>query len=159
MDVRLIKKFGENLTLDGETFFAYPTPQNIAGVSVSELQDCGLSERKAQYLQGVAQLIVEGKLDLETLKTKQNSEEIVSVLDAVRGIGVWTAELTMLRGMQKLDALPADDLGLRRVISKYYCGGKPISSVEAREIAKAWGTWKGLAAFYLIIAEINDITV
>ncbi len=65
----------------------------------------------------------------------------------------------MLRGMQRLDALPADDFGIRRVISRYYCGGKPIKTAEAREIAKAWGKWKGLAAFYLIIAEAKGITV
>jgi len=65
----------------------------------------------------------------------------------------------MLRGMQKLDALPADDFGIRRVISRYYCNGKPIKSAEAREVAKSWGTWKGLAAYYLIVAEIKGITV
>ena len=135
MEAMLIKKFGEKLTLDGETHYAYPTPQNIAKVTVNELQGCGLSERKAQYLQGAAQLIVDGKLDLEQLKNLNNSEEIISELDGVRGIGIWTAELTMLRGMQKLDALPADDLGLRRVISSYYCAGKPIKMEEAREIA------------------------
>jgi DNA-3-methyladenine glycosylase II len=70
-----------------------------------------------------------------------------------------TAELTMLRGMQKLDALPADDFGIRRVISRYYCNGKPIKSAEAREVAKSWGKWKGLAAYYLIVAEIKGITV
>lgn len=69
MEAMLIKKFGEKLTLDGETHYAYPTPQNIAKVTVNELQGCGLSERKAQYLQGAAQLIVDGKLDLEQLKT------------------------------------------------------------------------------------------
>jgi len=65
----------------------------------------------------------------------------------------------MLRGTQKLDAFPADDLGLRRVISSYYCNGKPIKMEEAREIVEGWGIWKGLAAFYLIIAEIKSIKV
>lgn len=65
----------------------------------------------------------------------------------------------MLRGMQKLDALPADDFGIKRVISRYYCGGKPIKTAEAREIAERWGRWKGLAAFYLIIAEVKGIMV
>ena len=65
----------------------------------------------------------------------------------------------MLRGMQRLDALPADDLGIRRVISRYYCGGRQIKTADAREIAEAWGTWKGLAAFYLIIAEVKDLKV
>ena len=93
------------------------------------------------------------------MKTKKTLKEIIFELDEIRGIGVWTAELTMLRGMQRLDALPADDFGIRRVISSYYCGGKPIKTPEAREIAKAWGRWKGLAAYYLIIAEAKGITV
>jgi len=156
---RLIKNHGETLTLDGKTYYNYTTPQKIANASISDLKNCGLSERKAQYLQGAAQLIVDGKLDLEQLKTVQNSEEILLELDAIRGIGVWTAELTMLRGMQKLDALPADDLGLRRVISNYYCGGKSLTAEETMEIAKSWGRWKGLAAFYLIMAEIKGIKV
>ena len=67
---RLIKNFGENITLDGETYYAFPTPQNLARVSISELQGCGLSERKAEYIQGAAQLIVDGKLDLEGLKNQ-----------------------------------------------------------------------------------------
>ena len=93
------------------------------------------------------------------MKNEKNPDRIISELDEIRGIGVWTAELTMLRGMQKLDALPADDLGIRRVISRYYCQGKPIKTAEAREIAKTWGRWKGLAAYYLIIAEVRDIDV
>ena len=159
IEERIIKNFGEKLVVDGETFFAYPTPQNIASVNMSDVQACGLSQRKAEYIWGVANLIVDGKLDLEGFKALKDPDQIISELDAVRGIGVWTAELTMLRGMQKLDALPADDFGIRRVISRYFCGGKPIKTNEAREIAKSWGRWKGLAAFYLIIAEVKNITV
>jgi DNA-3-methyladenine glycosylase II len=46
---------------------------------------------------------------------------------------------------------------LRRTISRYYCGGKAITSLEAREIAKRWGRWKGLAAYYLVVAEMLEI--
>ncbi len=159
IEERLVKKFGENITIEGETFYAYPTPKDIALASVNEIQGCGLSQRKAEYIYGAAKLIADDKLDLEDLKNNPNPEEIISELDAIKGIGVWTAELTMLRGMQKLDALPADDLGVRRVISRYYCGGKPIKTDEAREIAQGWGTWKGLAAFYLIIAEVKGIKI
>jgi DNA-3-methyladenine glycosylase II len=157
IEEKLTKKLGDRLDIDGDTYFAFPTPQILACTSVDKIQQVGLSRRKAEYIQEAAKLIVNGKLDLEHLKTHQNPEEIIAELDAIRGIGVWTAELTMLRGMQKLDALPADDLGVRRVISRYFCGGKPIRSAEAREIAKSWGRWKGLAAFYLIIAEVKDI--
>jgi DNA-3-methyladenine glycosylase II len=159
IEQRLAKKFGETLTINGSTYFAYPTPQNIAKATTEDIRQCGLSQRKAEYIQQAAQLIVDGELDLEHLKNHENSQQIIAELDAIRGIGVWTAELTMLRGMQKLDALPADDFGIRRVISKYYCNGKPNKTAEAREIAFAWGKWKGLAAYYLIVAEIKGIKV
>jgi DNA-3-methyladenine glycosylase II len=159
IEVKLAKKFGETLTLNGDSYYAYPTPQSMACASIEEIRNCGLSQRKAEYIREAAKLIAEGKLDLEHLKNNKTPEQIIAELDEIRGIGVWTAELTMLRGMQKLDALPADDFGIRRVISRYYCNGKPIKGAEAREVAMSWGTWKGLAAYYLIIAEIKNITV
>lgn len=159
IEERLAKKFGEPIEIDGETYFGFPTPKNIVDATVQEVQQVGLSGRKAQYIHGAAELIVEGKLDLEHLKNNGDSEQIIKELDAIKGIGVWTAELTMLRGMQRLDSLPADDFGIRRVISTYYNGGKPIKASEAREIAKQWGRWKGLAAYYLIVAEVRGVVV
>jgi DNA-3-methyladenine glycosylase II len=79
-----------------------------------------------------------GKLNLEKFKNYDSSEQIIRELDEIRGVGVWTAELTMLRGMQRLEALPADDLGLRRVISRYYRDGKMVPNSEARRTAKNW---------------------
>jgi DNA-3-methyladenine glycosylase II len=159
LENRIIKKFGETLDLEDTIYFAYPTPQRLASVSIEEFRQCGLSYRKAEYIKGTSQLITDGKLNLEKLKNYENSEQIIRELDKIRGIGVWTAELTMLRGMQRLEALPADDLGLRRVISRYYCDGKVISSAEARQIAKSWGEWKGLAAYYLVVADMKDIEI
>jgi DNA-3-methyladenine glycosylase II len=159
LEGKLTKKFGEHLEIDGEIYYAFPEPEAFARASIEEIQQVGLSRRKAEYIQGAAKLITDGKLDLEGLRDNNDPKEIILLLDAVRGIGVWTAELTMLRGMQKLDAFPADDLGVRRVISSYYCNGKPLMAVEAREIAEEWGKWKGLAAFYLIIAEMKRVSV
>jgi 3-methyladenine DNA glycosylase/8-oxoguanine DNA glycosylase len=61
--------------------------------------------------------------------------------------------------MHRFDVLPADDFGLRRVISRYYCKGRSIKASEACSIAEAWGSWKGLAAFYLIIAEAQNVVL
>jgi DNA-3-methyladenine glycosylase II len=159
LENRIIKKFGEALDLEGAVYFAYPTPQRLAYVSIEEFRQCGLSFRKGEYIKGASTLIAEGKLNLEELKNYESSEQIIRELDKIRGIGVWTAELTMLRGMQRLEALPADDLGLRRVISRYYRDGKAISSAEARQIAESWGEWKGLAAYYLVVADMKDIEI
>jgi len=151
---RVIKKWGDALYLDDEVYYAYPTPKSLAKATQQELRGIGLSERKAEYVKNVASLIAEGKLDLESLACGKTSNEVIEELDKIKGVGVWTAELTMLRGMQRLEALPADDLGLRRTIAHFYCSDKEITSGQARDIAKNWGQWKGLAAFYLIVAEI-----
>jgi DNA-3-methyladenine glycosylase II len=156
---KITKKFGDALNLEGETYYAYPTPQKLASAQTEELRQCGLSLRKSEYIKEVATLITQGKLNLEKISNYESTEQIIRELDEIRGIGVWTAELTMLRGMQRLEALPADDLGLRRVISRYYFSGKKISSAEARQTAEAWGEWKGLAAYYLVVADMKDIDV
>jgi len=74
-------------------------------------------------------------------------------LSTLRGVGLWTAELAALRGLARFDAIPADDLGIRRSISHYYAKTSRIDNGEARRIAEAWGAWKGLAAYYLLVAE------
>ncbi len=159
IEERLAQKFGAKLELDGETCYAFPTPQNIKEAAISDIRGCGLSQRKAEYIYNAAHLIVDCKLDLEAMKNNPDPDVVTAELDKIKGIGVWTAELTMLRGMQRWDVLPADDFGIRRVISTYYCDGRPIKTAEARQIALRWGKWKGLAAFYLIAAEVKGIVV
>lgn len=159
LERRVIKKFGDMLSLERALYFVYPTPQRLASASIEEFRQCGLSFRKSEYIKGASTLITEGKLNIEKLKNYESSEQIIRKLDKIRGVGVWTAEFTMLRGMRRLEALPADDLGLRRVISRYYRDGKVISSAEARRIAEGWGAWKGLAAYYLVVADMKDIAL
>jgi DNA-3-methyladenine glycosylase II len=156
---KLIKRFGHTLRLEEDPYYSYPTPQRLASVSIAGSRDCGLSMRKAEYIKGASAIIAEEKLNLEKLKKYENSEHIIAELDKIRGVGVWTAEFTLLRGMQRLDALPADDLGLRRVISRYYCQGRAISSSEVRQVARNWSKWKGLAAYYLVVADMKNIEI
>ncbi len=157
MQRRLIETFGGPLTLRGRTYLAYPGPEKLAAATVEQLRACGLSGRKAEYVQGVAKLVAEG-LDLESFRSR-SEEKIIEELSQIRGVGVWTAEMTMIRGMQKYDAFPADDIGIRRIISRYYYGGEKISGDEARQTASAWSGWRGLASFYLVMAEQLKIAV
>lgn len=153
LEDNLIKSFGDRLMLGDEVYYAYPTPQRLSSTTVEQLRGCGLTLRKAEYIRDVSVLIVHGKLDLEKFKKYNDTSEIIRELCQIRGVGVWTAEITAVRGMQKLDAMPAEDVGLRRSISHFYCNDRRISAEEAREIAEKWGKWKSLAGFYLEIAE------
>ena len=152
LEGKVIRAFGDALRVRGEVFYVYPTPARLASATVSQLRACGLSERKSEYVRNVSRMVADGVLDLERVGAYDDANRIIGELDEVRGIGVWTAELTMVRGMRRLDVVPADDLGLRRVMSHFYGSGRMISGEEARRIAEKWGAWKGLASFYLIVA-------
>jgi len=152
LENRLIKAFGDSLKVDGQTYYAFPEPAKLASLTVEDLKPLGLSARKAEYILGSSKLASNG-LDLEKFKNYTDPDKVIEELCRIRGIGVWTAELTMVRGMGMIDAIPADDLGLKRCISHYYCGDRKIAEAEARKIAEAWKGWRGLASFYLIMAE------
>jgi DNA-3-methyladenine glycosylase II len=154
LERKMIKQFGEALTLEDKVYFAYPTPQALANASLESLTRLGLSHRKAEYVKEISRLVTLGKLDLEKFKKYEETSKVVNELDAIRGVGAWTAELTVLRSMQKWDAMPADDVGLRRIIAHYYCKDEKITAVQARQVAEPWGKWRGLAAFYFVVAEI-----
>jgi DNA-3-methyladenine glycosylase II len=114
LERRLIKTFGDELPLGEKTYYAFPEPEKLGRATVEELRGCGLSTRKSEYIRNLAQLIRKG-LDLEKFKDYQDPDKIIEELRRIRGVGVWTAELVMIRCMSKLDAMPADDLGLRKV--------------------------------------------
>jgi DNA-3-methyladenine glycosylase II len=156
LETNLIKAFGDSLSLNQEVYCAYPTPKKLASANIKKLRGCGLSTRKAEYIIEISKMIARGNLDLESYKDYDDAQEIIEELDKIRGIGVWTAELTIMRAMNKNDVIPADDLGLRRVIAHFYCNDKRITGEEARRIAEEWGKWKGLACFYLMVAEAME---
>lgn len=151
---RLIKSFGPSIEINGMQYYAYPGPEDLAFLELSKLRECGLSFRKAEYIRDISSNLINGDLDLESLSNWEETSKMVEELIKIRGVGRWTAELALLRGLGRLDAMPADDIGLRRVISRYYCKGKRINATEARNIARGWGRWPGLAAYYLIVADL-----
>lgn len=118
LENRLIKAFGDPLEIDSQTYYAFPEPMKLASLTVEDLRSIGLSARKAEYILRSSKLASDG-LDLEKFKDYSDPDKVIEVLCRIRGIGVWTAELTMVRGMGMIDAIPADDLGLKRCISHY----------------------------------------
>lgn len=157
MEYKLVRKFGNRFILAGNEYFCYPTPGQLASGTPDQFRSCGLSTRKGEYISDISRRIAGGELDLESLRGKQDIDNIIETLMALRGIGRWTAELTVLRGMHRVEAIPADDLGIRKLISHFYRNDEKITGDEARTIAERWGRWKGLAAFYLIIAGWLEI--
>ena len=148
---------GNPLTLDGDTCYCYPTPHILAATPDATFRSCGLTLRKGEYIREISQQILSGTLDLDHFRSYPDTESIISEMVKIRGVGRWTAELTILRGLHRADAFPADDVGVRRFIAQVYYHGEKISPNEARVVAEQWGVWKGFAAYYLEVADLLGI--
>ncbi len=156
---QMIKDYGDKLHIDGEIYYAFPTPETLSKLSREQLRESGLSFRKAEYIIDISKLLTTGKLNLEHCRKYKDVNKIIEKLSQLRGVGEWTAHLTALRSLHRHQAFPADDLGLRRSISHFYCNDERISADDARKIATKWGKWRGLAGFYLIVGMIRDIKI
>ncbi len=152
IEQRIAERFGEPIDFGGERYHVFPEPERLN--SIEDLKRCGLSTRKAEYIRDISTAVSEGRLELENIRDHERTEEIIEDLCALRGIGQWTAKMTVMRSMPRYDVLPADDVGIRRCISRYYFNGERISQQQAEETAGRWGAYKGLAAYYLVRATM-----
>lgn len=124
------------------------TPEYALAASTRELLACGLSRRKVEYLADLAGHFASGRIVPARWET-MDDEEVIAELVEVRGIGRWTAEMLLIFSLLRPDVLPVDDLGLQRGVSIGYRGGRKVSAIGLRRIAKLWSPWRSVATWYL----------
>lgn len=124
------------------------SPERALATSADDLRACGLSWRKAEYLQDLAAHFADGRLSAPLFAGASDAELLVR-LTAVRGIGRWSAEMFLIFHLLRPDVLPLDDIGLLRAIGVHYGDGNKASARQAREIATAWTPWRTVATWYL----------
>lgn len=148
---RLVHRFGVPVDADGAIgpLYAFPEPAAVARASVAELRAMQFTVRKAEYIIGLSQQVVAGDVDLASLY-KRSNEEVIDILTRVRGLGRWTAEWFLARGLGRGDVCPAGDLGVRRAFEHFYGRGRNLSEAAIRRRAAAWGSHQNLAVHYLL---------
>jgi len=145
---RIIERYGDRVN----GLWVFPTPRRLSESSVAELMTCGLSQRKAEYVQGIAVKVADGLLDLDQLAA-MSDEDVRFLLLQVRGLGPWSAEYFLVRGLSRPDRVPADDLGIRSVVGRYLGRGHRLSPQGTLRKLSAFKPYRGLAAFYLLAHE------
>ncbi len=136
---RLLARFGERP----------PTPQEILADEPEELRAAaGLSRAKVSYLRSLAEHVLSGDLELERLDELVD-EEVIAELTAVKGLGLWTAQMFLMFHLERPDVLPVGDLGIRRAIERAYVLDALPQPAAMEEIALPWRPYRTLACRYL----------
>jgi DNA-3-methyladenine glycosylase II len=149
---RLMENLGTRVTVDNaqghEKYYLYPTARQLIKAGELGLRGQGLSRQKSTYLLEIAHRAAAGEFDREAFATLSD-EEAIRVLCKIKGVGRWTAEIALMRGLGRNDVFAAGDLGLQVAMQELRGMRKRPSEKVLRKIAECWKGWRSYAAFYL----------
>ncbi|KAA0546068.1 DNA-3-methyladenine glycosylase 2 family protein [Bacillus sp. BGMRC 2118] len=146
---RFVKRFGESLMYNGETYFCFPTYETIARIHIEELTELQFSKRKAEYVIGIARLMANGELSKSKVLEMNEYAHMKKMLTKIRGIGDWTADYVLMKCFHQPDAFPISDAGLHQALKKQLGLTQKPMIQEIEEISKNWNGYKAYAVFYL----------
>lgn len=137
----------------------FPPPKLVAETTIVRLREAGLSQRKAEYIQGLAQRFADGELTVDMLMNGSD-EEVMEKLVAVRGLGRWSVEMFMCFGLKRMDVFSTGDLGVQRGMAAFVGrdvaklknkGGKwkYMSEKDMVELAEKFSPYRSLFMWYM----------
>ena len=122
-------------------------PESILAKTHEELRQVGLSNRKVEYIVGIAEAWTEGLSEINW--EQMSDEEVVQELVKLRGVGRWTVQMLLIFALLRQDVFPIDDIGLIRGMEKLYNSGKPLETSELNEISEKWIPYRTMGVWYI----------
>jgi DNA-3-methyladenine glycosylase II len=136
---RLLERFGGRA----------PTPEEVLADDPDELRTAaGLSHAKVRYLRSLAEHVLDGSLKLDRLH-ELSDEDVIAEVTAVKGIGLWSAQIFLMIHLRRPDVLASGDLGIRRAVMIRYGLPAMPKPAEVDAIGERWRPYRTLACMYL----------
>jgi DNA-3-methyladenine glycosylase II len=132
-----------------EGLACYPDASVLARLSEPALHAAGFSRSKSQTLLALARLVADGLLPLDTWRDGTPVDEIRARLLAVRGIGPWTINYTLLRGFAHLDGSLHGDAAVRRKLQPLLGRTERLTAEETETWLANFSPWRALVAAHL----------
>ncbi len=120
-----------------------------------KLRSAGVSPQKLSYLKDLAARVVQGRLDLAALESMPD-DEIIDVLDEVKGIGPWTVHMFLIFTLGRPNVLPVDDYGIRTSVRRIYGLRELPKKADIERLAKKWDPYSTVASLYLWHAKDEE---
>ncbi|MEM6730357.1 MAG: DNA-3-methyladenine glycosylase 2 family protein [Myxococcota bacterium] len=121
------------------------TPEKVMRVRATTLRAAGLSERKVAYSKGLARALTRSELDLAAMK-RQSDEEVIDAITALRGFGVWSAQMYLMSSLGRLDVWPIDDLGVQNGVQRILALPDRPHRKEMEALAARWRPYRSAMA-------------
>ena len=123
------------------------SPSSILSHNSKALRNCGLSNRKVEYIHAIAKTWGQEYANLDW--DNMSDDEVKEKLVALRGVGPWTAEMILMFSLLRPDVFPIDDIGAIRAIENIYNRGEVMTKGELLHQANNWAPWRTVATWFL----------
>jgi DNA-3-methyladenine glycosylase II len=152
---RLAETGGPVFKTEEGTFYGFPNPQTLANMDVEVLRGLGFSYQKANYLTGLAQAMVTGQFAPEALEVLDDKAAISRLCD-LKGVGRWTAEYFLLRGLGRTNIFPGDDVGARNHLQRWFNLPEKLNYDQVANRLTRWKGYGGLVYFHLLLKSLTE---
>jgi methylated-DNA-[protein]-cysteine S-methyltransferase len=132
-----------------DRFAAVPTPETMLAMPAPDLRSAGLSAAKTAAMKDLAAKALEGIIPHAKDLAKMSDEEIIARLSAVRGVGKWTVEMSLMFRLGRPDVLPVDDLGVRNGFDKVHGRKKKVTPKELTAYAERWRPYRTVGSWLM----------
>ena len=148
---RLSEKFGSKIEWDGDTYYTFPTVQQLARASVQDLRSLGLGFRDVRVYE-TTKMILNKEVDLDKMYEEDTNKAKESLL-TLSGVGPKVADCILLFSkLKRFDVFPID-VWVRRVMNELYIKNEDETKVSKKEIEnlakEKYGNLEGIAQQYL----------
>lgn len=141
---------------DGEVpAHAFPRPEGLAGLAPEAMRKLGFSHQKARALTELSGAVAGHSLDLEALAALDDAGAVAE-LCRLRGVGRWTAEYVLLRGLGRVHLFPGDDVGARNNLQRWLGLTEPLNYEGVRRAVAPWRPYAGLVYFHLLTDRLAE---
>lgn len=123
-------------------------PEHFRNVEPAALRAVGLSNAKGRWLVQIAGMVEAGEFSFRRLR-HMDDESAIKTLDALPGIGRWSAEMFLMFALDRLDIFSMGDVGLRRGVERLHNGGEKMDIEATAAITGRWAPWRSVASWYL----------
>ena len=151
---RLSGRFGASGVMADRTRVAFPRPVDLLGAPAGVFRELGFSHQKERAIAELALGIAAGTIDLSALETMTNDEAIAS-LSSIRGIGRWSSEYVLLRGLGRLEIFPADDVGAQNNLQRLFGLDAKPDYATIKALVSRWSPYQGLVYFHLLLDKLH----
>lgn len=139
------KAYGKKIKFEGEEYYLFPTPNELAKASVQDLRKLNLGFRD-KYVYLASQAVAKGEIDLDKI-SKLTYKEAKKELTKISGVGAKVADCILLFSMKKAEAFPVDTW-IKKVMNELYVESENIKQIS--DFAnKRFGAYAGIAQQYL----------